>query len=410
MAYGENTQLLPLNNDHLLTILIRKLMYKSITHYCLPSALCHNTFQCVGCTRQECQKEMANSCDFNNNQTILDLTYATDLSGFVFISWEWTLYQIILPCMIAFGICTNISFIWTVINTPSLHTNTYRYLVNLAITDLLFLMTNYISQIVYYHQSPLIRNLPTVVRIFVFFFTGCSFGTVTLVSLERFLAICYPIKHHLIKGTRRTNKLICSVWCISLCYALPLLLVSKTSNMCIIWPDGSAYADYPSQYTTSGLIDNWISNLVTFVYYAFYFFLIIFNNVLYFKIYFALRRRNNNDLGLNSTSDSQHRQVAYMLIVNGIFFFICVSFSLFASPVFLFYSKVTNGRNPLLVFIWSILTNILFGLNASMNPVLYLITNKKYRHEFITIFTWSRNNSQHETGVNTIELSKINRI
>ena len=101
----------------------------------------------------------------------------------------------------------------------------------------LFLFINHISQIVNYYTSPLKNNLPTIVTTFSYMLSVCSFGTVTLVSLERFLAICYPIKHHLIKGTWRTNTLICSVWCISFCYALPTLSFVDTLNIFIIWPN-----------------------------------------------------------------------------------------------------------------------------------------------------------------------------
>ena len=349
-----------------------------------------------------------NSCD--TNQTIWDLTHATDLSGLVFTSREWILYQIMLPSFIVFGICTNVSFIWTVINTPSLHTSTYRYLVNLSISDLLFLIINYISQIIHYHTSPLKNSVPIIVTTSSYMLLICSLGTVTLVSLERFLAICYPIKHHLIKGTRRTNTLICSVWSISFCYALPTLSFGDTLIICIIWPDDSAFTNYPNQFTAYVQINNWTFDFIQSTTFVLCLFFMIFNNVLYFKIYFALKRRNNNDLGLNSTSDSQHRQVAIMLIVNGIFFFICVSFMIFATPVFLIYKYVTNDYNTLFILIWRILNNILFGLNACMNPILYLITNRRYRNAFVTVFTWSRNNSQGRTEVNTIKLFNISRI
>ena len=351
---------------------------------------------------------MANSCD--PNQTIVNLTYVTDLSDFVFNTREWIIYQIIWPCFILFGICTNASFIWTIINTPSLYTTTYKYLVNLAISDLLFLITNYTPRIVNYHESrPVRKSLPFIVNTFVFLLFYCSFGTVTLVTLERFLAICYPIKHHLLKGTRRTKKLISSMWCISLSLALlhPSLLFisgSISESICIIWPD--AYADYPNQYTSSEQF-RLPSYFILCVNYVLIFFLMILNNVLYFKIYCSLKGRNNK--GLNSSSDLQHRQVAHMLIVNGIFFFMCWSFQIFTTPVVLIYTYLIEEYTPL-SFIWGLLSEILFGLNACMNPVLYLITNERYRHAFVKVFNWSRNNSKSRTEVNTIELTNVNRI
>ena len=350
---------------------------------------------------------MSNSC--YTNQIILDLTYATDLSGFVSSSWEWIIYQIIWPCVIVFGICTNVSFIWTVIKTPSLHTTTYRYLINLAFSDLLFLVTYYIPRIVYYQESLLKRRTPIILNTITYLFWSSSCGTVTLVSLERFLAICYPIKHRLVKGTRRTNRLICSVWCVPLCLTVPLFFVSKTSSLCIVWPDDSAYADYPNQYTTYSEINGWTSIFLHSINFVTFLFLMIFNNVLYIKIYLVLKRRNINDLGLNSSP--QHRQVAKMLIVNGIFFFLCVSLQIFVNTVILIYGYFLNDNgNPLLFFICELLGDVGLGLNACMNPVLYLITNKRYRHAFVTVFTWSKYYSQNKTEVNAIEMPNINQI
>ena len=311
---------------------------------------------------------MADSCDAN--QTIWNLTHGTDLSVLVFSSWEWIIYQIIWPCIILFGICNNTSFIWIVINSPSLHTSTYTYLVNLAISDLLFLITNYTPRIVYYHESSLKRRIPVIVNAFIYLLAYCSLGTVTLVSLERFLAICYPIKHHLIKGTRRTNKLILSIWCISLCLAIPypcLLFMSGSRNICVIWPDNSAYDDYPNQYISSDL--TWITDLINCMNFVLIFFMMILNNVLYFKIYVAVRGRNNKNLGLNSSSDLQHRQVANMLIVNGIFFFMCWAFQIFTTPVVLIYRYlIKEFEYTQFFFIWGLLSEILFWFKCMYEP------------------------------------------
>ena len=355
---------------------------------------------------------MANSCD--TNQTIWDLTYVEEherifFSIFIFTSWEWILYQIIFPCMIVFGVCTNISFIWTVINTPTLHTITYRYLVNLSISDLLFLLMYYIPRIVNYHKSPLRNVLLPIFYAFDYYIFCVSVGSITLVSFERFLAICSPIKHHILKGTRRTNRLICSVWCAPFCLAIPYVLFSDTTIICIIWPEDIAYADYPNQWTTS-TSTHWTFELMHYMNFVVFFSLLIFNNVLYTKIYFAVRARQNKDLGLNSSSNLQHRQVANMLIMNGIFFYACCSLHIFRTPVTLFATYLDIDINPRFFFFYTLLIDFFFGLNASMNPVLYLITNQRYRHAFKTVFTRSRMNIDTTVGVNSIALSNINKI
>ena len=363
------------------------------------------------------QKEMANfSCDAN--QIIWNLTYEQvnelEFLGLALNTSEWILDRFIWPFVLVFGYSTNISFVWTVFKTPSLHTNTYRYLVNLAISDLLFLIVFYIPRIQAYNMSTLISTLTTFLYALTNFFFCCSTGTITLVSLERFLAICYPIKHHLMKERRRTNKLIFSVWCSAVCLSAPYFIITRTtSNICLIWPDDSTYDDYPKQTTTWGST-NWTFELVLSINAVIFFFLMIFNNVLFFKIHLAVKARQNTNLGLNSSFDLQHRQVAHMLIVNGVFFFMCCSTQILTTPFILLVTNRSNEINMMSIFyILGLLTDILFGLNASLNPVLYLITNKRYRHAFIAVFTWSRkekqNQNQNQTIINSIKLSNINR-
>ena len=351
---------------------------------------------------------MSNICDLNlgtlnfSNKPTLTIMY-------VYTTKEWIVYQIIWPCIILLGLATNASFIWTVFRTPSLHTCTYRYLFNLAVMDLLQIVAFFFSQIICYQVSPF-REKPLVLSLVHLFSLLASTGTVTIVSLERYLAICYPIKHRLIKGTRRTNKMIMSSWLVGICLTLPLLPISRTTTLCIIWANnGSAYADYPNQLTAIEY-PHWTYDLTIAIHFLLYIFLGILSNVLFIKIYLAVKRRKNKDLGLNLSSDVQLRQLANMLIVNGVFFFFCCSLVISNIPILLLSKYLINDINPWFIVVWDIVGNILMGLNASINPVLYLITNKRYRHAFVTVFTWSTNNRQSEHGVNCIELPNIQRI
>ena len=198
------------------------------------------------------------------------------------------------------------------------------------------------------------------------------------------------------------------MWCISFGLTPAYIFDTGTSSFCVIWPDGSVYAEYPNHYTTLGST-YWTYDLLLFMNFAIFLFLMIFNNVLYIKIYLAVKGRNNNDLGLTSSSDLQHRQVANMLIVNGVFFFLCVSFQIFMAPVSLIYKYMFYDFDPLFIFTWGLIIDIMFGVNACINPIIYLITNTRYSHSFVKVFTWSRNNSQNKTEVNTIKLSNINQ-
>ena len=103
---------------------------------------------------------------------------------------------VILSCIILVGFLGNLTFIWTVIRVPSLHTSTYIYLTSLACTDLFTLIGFAINEI----STPMLRleniflltAISDVVSWCAFTWSLCL---VTLVSLERYLAICHPIRH-----------------------------------------------------------------------------------------------------------------------------------------------------------------------------------------------------------------------
>ena len=92
------------------------------------------------------------------------------------------------------------------------------------------------------------------------FFFFSSIGTVTLVSAERFLAICHPFKHRLMRGTKRTNLLICLTWTVAFSSTLLMYSVTEALTICVIWPNHSFYNDFPNFLYTTRL--TWVFNFI----------------------------------------------------------------------------------------------------------------------------------------------------
>ena len=82
-----------------------------------------------------------------------------------------------------------ISFVWTVSRTTTLHTSTYIYLVSLACADYAISLLRF--------DNMILQNVAFIIFIFTL---AISMGFVTLVSTEKYLAICHPIKHYILKG------------------------------------------------------------------------------------------------------------------------------------------------------------------------------------------------------------------
>ena len=152
-------------------------------------------------------------------QLTFDLRNRSSLLPFVYLPNELILFEIVWPCIILFGFTGNVMFIWTVRHTPSLHTSTFLFLASLAITDSCVLISVGLDFILDFLMTPIRHGDKFIIKIMCFFTTWFCFMSslffVTLVSIERYLAICHPIKHHLLKGTKRTIKLISTFFAVT---------------------------------------------------------------------------------------------------------------------------------------------------------------------------------------------------
>ena len=359
---------------------------------------------------------MAQIC--SENDFSIDLSNITVLPvQFVYQDYEWIAYQLVWPCMILFGIVSNTSFMYTVVRTPSFHTSTFIYLINLSLTDLMTLNGIGITLVVSYSRS-LVRSEHPIASKIVAFFISFTFLTslcfVTLVSLERCLAICYPLKHYVLKGTRRTVKLICTTWLAGLALSMTTPSYFQYETICIIWPKNSIISEYASsQFTRERKQDNIYTLVISFVYIAFWGCLMTFNFFLYAKIHVALKRRKRNGVlhpSSSDTDDQLHRQVGMMLIVNGSVFFFCCAIQTVVQVIDTLdvFGVDIKTDDELGWIVWKTITNLMIGFNSSINPILYLITNKRYRSAFKTrVFGCSHVNNNIVQKGNTKDEIKV---
>ena len=270
--------------------------------------------------------------------------------------------NVILPCIILVGLIGNLTFIWTVIRMPSLHASTYIYLTTLACTDLFTLMGIVGFTIYEMFTEPLrsknIFLLQTVSEMVAWFSFIWSLCLVTLTSLERYLAICRPIKHHLLKGTRRTFKMIAVTFLFTLVMSCTIV---------------------PHVFDFSVL--HLYSQITYIIYVIFFTSCLTYNCFMYIRVLQTLKQRQRNKtLQLSPEFERNIQEMAIMIIVNGLTFFIFSSivsayyvtfvFNLFKGSLHkhLFYDKI---------FEYVQITSIIF--NASVNPIIYFITNRRYR-------------------------------
>ena len=268
--------------------------------------------------------------------------------------------NIILPCIILAGLIGNLTFILTVIRMPSLHKPSYFYLTCLACTDL-FTLIGFIGL---YAEIfiPSLEKYISIEAVFVMIswvFFIWSLCLVTLVSMERYLAICHPIKHHLLKGTRRTFKMIAVSF-------LFTLVMSGTSI-----PDAFDFASLK------------VYSQITFIIYVgFFLSCLTYNCYMYVRILEKLKQRQyNRKLQLSPEFERNIQQMAIMVIINGVMFFTFTSVEtayIVTSLVDIFKENLSKQLYyDEKIFELVLVTSMV--LNASVNPIIYFITNCRYQ-------------------------------
>ena len=314
----------------------------------------------------------------NASSTVINSFYygASDSRNFFNLIYP---FWISMFCVSLFGLITNLSFVVTVAKTPSFHSTTYILLTCLACSDCVILITqiNINSQIIFNYIA---TNASA--EVFAGLTTLCfllSTGFVILASAERFLAICHPLKHHKLKGANRPQKLIAIVCLISAAVFgtfIPNHLPYSEIPLCIIWPVEDKFHGFPDQIPIPNL-EKWhaVYNQV-FIVYCGLLFLITLASVsyMYVKILATLgKRKRSTNLQMSAEFKKHIEQVSVMVIVNGGVYFLLMS--IITTYLILLSLSFIDLTQPIAyaIYIGS------FTVNASINPLLYFLTNERYR-------------------------------
>ena len=296
-------------------------------------------------------------------------------------------FWITMFCLSLFGLITNSSFVVTVVRTPSLHSTTYIFLTCLACSDCIILLTrlDVIAQTLFDYTA---INAVNIVRDCLS--TLCfllATGFVILASTERYLAICHPLMHHKQKGTKRTAKIITMVFLISVVISgtyVPLHLTYAETQQCIIWPVGDIFQAYPNQMLIQQT-PAWLTlhNKIVYVSLGVMFLLVLVSvSYMYGKILATLdKRKRSTNLQMSAEFKKHIKQASVMVIVNGVVYFLLtfvyIIYVLFVS--FSIIDMISLRYLELAAF-------ASYGVNASINPLLYFLTNERYRCAVKTMF------------------------
>ncbi|XP_072033218.1 thyrotropin-releasing hormone receptor-like [Amphiura filiformis] len=298
-----------------------------------------------------------------------------------------------MPSVLVIGILGNLAFLLAVFRIPRMKTLTNSYLAQVALTDLVFIVSTTTAYIYQTVESPIRFTVSythwsgcfSVFFVFLFSYT-ISLFLITLVTVERFYAICRPLQMLRITGKGRSRKLVAFLWISSFFLTtLAVLQYARLQRTCVIWPSEEEYARYPQVVHSCVAVSAHPSLYVvsemslTFPYYI----LLPMNLYMYTMIIYTLGNRmpmTEIDQANVIQTKKIRNQVARLLIINGVVFFVCQS-PIRIISIHDIVQKLTGVSlfTPLQYGLLVILGRILLFINAASNPVIYITTSSFYR-------------------------------
>ena len=339
----------------------------------------------------------------NDNNTIILTTeneaeylYSTKNKLFVTVG---------MPLAAAFGIINNLAFLFVLYRVKRMRTTTNFYLGNLAVSDAGFLLTSCTRHVwTYLALAPVefgtawwsgfgcsapyfITYVPMYNSVFL----------VTIVTAERYFAICHPMTHKRLDGRGRAVKLVLISWMLSIAFATFEANPASVETTCLQFPKDSHQSQVAGHLLALRkciVYCGWCWNATYFVDTIQFIFAFVASLVMYLKIVKTLSMRDSvtggssDDLATRESMMKARNAVARMLAVNSVVFFVC----LFPFKITNVYDIVLILGGPELMSYEAILSlgwvgRILTLINASINPFIYGVTNARYRIAFYEAIT-----------------------
>ena len=352
-----------------------------------------------------CNEYVDRAVDFNDQKVINKYLYTTS---------EQTVNQILYPTILASGIISNSLFLVVCAFSSQMHTTTNFYLANLALADVTFLVVKLGEEIVQGYMSPIendsryFGNVGCIIVQFCgWFYYVASILIVTVVTADRYYAICRPISHQLGKSPRRTYTTAAVTWAVAFVVAFfSIPMFSDFKLYCAIWPEDEKYYGYPDEFALCLPAVWW----ATFVFEVIFILSVnICMTIILIMCWKILRTLHTRTRGSEQSALSQQRSlkvrndVAFMLTVNAIVFFLCqfpIQVTVFVEMVLMFMECPSLCQNDIWnSWIWAV--DIMLYINSVVNPIIYNLTNPQCRKEYRRVlFTLCRRFSRIEESTN----------
>uniref|UniRef100_A0A671XG86 Growth hormone secretagogue receptor type 1 n=1 Tax=Sparus aurata TaxID=8175 RepID=A0A671XG86_SPAAU len=288
---------------------------------------------------------------------------------------------ITIACTLLFlvGVAGNVMTILVVSKYRDMRTTTNLYLCSMAVSDLLIFLCMPLDLYRMWRYRPW-RFGDALCKLFQFVSESCTYSTIlsiTALSVERYLAICFPLRAKALVTKRRVRALILLLWTVSLLSAGPVFVMVGVER------DNTRECKMTHYAVESGLMGAmvWLSSV-------FFFMPVFCLTVLYSLIGRRLwqRHRETNINSRVAHREKSNRQTIKMLVVVVLAFVLCwLPFHVGRYLQF----RSLDAPSPLLSLLseyCSLVSVVLFYLSAAINPILYNIMSWKYRGAAARLF------------------------
>ncbi|KAM9324020.1 growth hormone secretagogue receptor type 1-like [Gastrophryne carolinensis] len=284
--------------------------------------------------------------------------------------------QILIPvtvvCIVLFvlGVTGNLITILIFKRYKDMRSTVNMYLSSMAVSDILIFLGLPSDLYRIWKYKPYIFG-DFVCKFLIYLSEMCTYSTIlhiTTVSVERYLAVCYPLKAKIMITKKRVKVVIGILWTVALLTAVPVWFLFGTEHQKDTLPEETMECRHLKSSWDNGLeLMTWVSTI--------YFFLpTLFLSLLYGLICKKLWRNKHGIQGPTAANRGKHhKQTVKMLAVVVLSFVLCwlpfhIGRLLFADNLYYHLTQYLN-----------LISMVLFYLSASINPMLYNIMSQKYR-------------------------------
>uniref|UniRef100_A0A8C3AXN5 Growth hormone secretagogue receptor type 1 n=1 Tax=Cyclopterus lumpus TaxID=8103 RepID=A0A8C3AXN5_CYCLU len=291
---------------------------------------------------------------------------------------------ITIACTMLFpvGVAGNVMTILVVSKYRDMRTTTNLYLCSMAVSDLLIFLCMPLDLYRMWRYRPW-RFGAVLCKLFQFVSESSTYSTIlsiTALSVERYLAICFPLRAKALVTKRRVRALILILWTVSLVSAGPVFIMVGVER------DGAG--DTRECTMTHYAVESGLMGAMVWLNSVFFFMPVFCLTVLYSLIGRRLWQRDR-ETGISSRvahRDKSNRQTIKMLVVVVLAFVLCwLPFHVGRYVHF----RSLDAPSPLLSVLseyCNLVSVVLFYLSAAINPILYNTMSWKYRGAAARLF------------------------